>query len=52
MPLTKVGYSGPACAAPRCWPKAARRAIGIAARSGRAVASRRESIWKHVRVIN
>jgi hypothetical protein len=45
-PLTKDGYSGPAWAAPRCCPKATRRVRGKAARSGRAVAIRRESICR------
>jgi hypothetical protein len=43
-PLTNEGYSGPACTIPRCGAKAVRRAIGKAARSGRAVAIRQESI--------
>jgi hypothetical protein len=43
-PLTNEGYSGPACATPRCCPNAARRAMGSVARSGRAVAIRLESI--------
>lgn len=45
-PLTKDGYSGPAWAAPRCCAKATRRVRGKAARSGRAVAIRRESICR------
>jgi hypothetical protein len=43
-PLTSEGYSDPACATPLCCPKAVRRATGNAARNGRAVAIRRESI--------
>lgn len=45
-PLTNDRYSGPACAAPRCCPKAVLRGMGRATRSGRAVAIRRESICK------
>jgi hypothetical protein len=45
MGLTREGHTSSLGFGPGCWVKAARCMIGSVARSGRAVAIRRESIY-------